>query len=214
MVLSAMAIETEIKLRLSDGFLPEKLYTDPQILSYLKAPFRPTQMRSVYYDTADGEAVRRHWALRLRQEDGVSVATMKTAGTRSQDGGLFSRDEWQTEAPTFEAAVPALLKLGAPAELQEVLSRSPLEERCQIRFVRHSAVLSLPDGVRVDCCIDQGEIQAGGKSEPISELELELLFGPLEPLMALSTYLINTYGLQNEYVSKYERALRLIRSRK
>ncbi len=209
-----MAIETEIKLRVDDPFLLEKLNADARIQSYLRAPFRPIQMDSVYYDTADGEAVRRHWAMRLRMEDGVPVATMKTAGTRSEDGSLFSRNEWQTEAPSFEEAIPALIRLGAPPELREVVDRSPLEERCRVTFTRNSTVLSLPDGVRVDLCVDQGEILAGGKREAIFELELELLFGPIEPVMELAAYLIETYGLQKEYVSKYERALRLIRSRR
>ena len=208
-----MAIETEIKLRIGDTLLPEKLCGDPRVQEYLRAPFRPIQMNSIYYDTADGEVSRRRWALRLRSEDGVNVATMKTGGTRSQDGSLFSRNEWQTEAPSFQEAIPQLIKLGAPEELREIVARSPLEERCRVSFVRHSSVLWLPDGVRVDMCVDLGEIQADGKTEPISELELELLFGPIEPVLELARYLTETYGLQNEHVSKYERALRLIRSR-
>ena len=209
-----MAIETELKYRIEDSFTVEKLFADPQILNAQREPFRRIQMQSIYYDTANGEASRRHWAMRLRMENEVPVATMKTPAVRSENSSLFTRSEWQTEAPSFQEAIPRLIELGAPAELAEVTSNSPLEERCRVLFTRRSVVLTLEGGVRVDLCIDQGEIQAGGKTEPIQELELELLFGPIAPVLELGTYLAETYSLQKEYVSKYERALRLIRSRR
>lgn len=211
-----MAIETEIKLRIEDTFTVEKLISDERVQSYLKEDFRDIQMESTYYDTADGEAVRRRWALRLRREDDKTVATLKTRNELSVEGGknIFIRNEWQTEAPTFEAAIPQLIELGAPEELRTVVENSSLQAQCQVRFVRKSAILYLPDGVRVDMCVDRGELIAGEKSEPIWELELELLFGAPSAVEELAAYLEEKYGLKKEYVSKYERALRLLRSRR
>ena len=207
-----MALETEIKTKIPDTIMPEKLCSDPRVLSYLKVPFHDIKMESHYFDTPDSACSARHWALRLRSEDGTNIATLKTAGTRSPNG-LFSRGEWQTPADDFVSAVPQLIHLGAPAELEEIVKNQPLEEKCCVLFTRRSSVLELDSETRVDMCIDQGEILAEGKSESIYELELELLFGSLDKMIEFSSYLTETYGLQEEMISKYERALRLIRKR-
>jgi inorganic triphosphatase YgiF len=61
--------------------------------------------------------------------------------------------------------------------------------------------------------IDKGTIFAAGKSTPLYELELELLFGAPEALAPLSDLFTQKYKLEREILSKYETALRLIRSR-
>lgn len=208
-----MAIEAEIKLLIPDARTAERLTADPLVLSALREPFHETDMDAVYYDTPSWELSKQKWALRLRRENGVPVVTVKAPSGKSPGGGIFCRDEWQTKAETAEEGAVRLVGMGAPAKLGEIVKNGPLEEVCRIRFTRRSAVLHLPEGVRVDMAVDSGSVEAGEKTEPLLELELELLFGDAESMIRLATELISRYSLQKEYISKYERALRLIRSR-
>ena len=108
---------------------------------------------------------------------------------------------------------PQLVEQGAPKQILGIIEETKLIERCRIVFLRRSAVLKLPDGVLVDMAIDKGTIYAAGKSAPLYELELELLFGAPEALTPLSDLFTQKYKLEREILSKYEKALRLIRSR-
>ena len=209
-----MAIEAEIKLRIPDARTAERLMADPLVRQALREPFHETEMDAVYYDTSSGELSKRKWALRLRREGGEPVVTVKIQSGKALGGGIFCRDEWQVRAESILEGVPSLVEMGAPAEIGELVKNVPMQERCRIRFTRRSAVLYLPEGVRIDMAVDSGAVEAGEKKEPLLELELELLFGDAEAMIRLSTELIAKYSLQKEYISKYERALRLIRSRK
>ncbi len=209
-----MAVEAEIKLRIPDTHVAEKLMSDPLVVSALREPFRETVMDAVYFDSASGALTGRKWALRLRREGDVPVVTIKIPSDTVLGGGIFCRNEWQVTADSIEEGVPRLVEMGAPAEIGEIVKNTPMQEKCRIRFTRSSSVLYLPDGVRIDMAIDSGDVSAGEKHDPMLELELELLFGDSAAMIRLSTELIAKYSLQKEYISKYERALRLIRSRR
>jgi inorganic triphosphatase YgiF len=209
-----MALELEIKLRLPDAATAERFCADPKVVGYMLEPFAETQMESVYYDTPTHALSKRKIALRLRREDGVSIAACKI--TRSAEtppeAGLYVRDEWQCEADSIEQAVPLLAELGA-AELPELIAGEGLRERCVIRFVRRAAVLRLPDRLTCEFAVDRGVIEAGGKTEELLEAELEVLYGEPVHAEALAAEWTEKYGLSYEHASKYERGLRLIRSR-
>lgn len=203
-----MPIEVEIKLRLPDKRAAERVLDDSRVRACRMAPFSDTQMKALYFDTPEGALSARKWSLRLRRENGVSVAVCKTMGT--QESGFFSRSEWQAPAETLEEAIPLLISEGAPPELAEFTGYLP---RCEMDFVRTSAHLRLPGGSIVELAVDCGFLRAGDKTEPLFELELELITGTPESMVELSGFLEEKYGLLRELSSKYARALRLIRSR-
>lgn len=207
-----MPIELEMKLRIPDDSTGEKLFSDAEVEQYINGTISNKQMSACYYDTPGGELSSRRWSLRLRDEGGVKVAAVKTSSV-GVTGYLFTRNEWQVYAQTIEQAIPLLIAEGAPDELASVTDGKPLVERCCINFERKSAILKLPDGLVVEMCVDKGHITADGKSEPLHELEIELLFGRAEDLAPLCDVLTSRYPLESEPLSKYERALRLIRSR-
>lgn len=208
-----MPVEFEIKLRIPEARLTEKLMNDPRVLETQKEEFRAVRMESFYYDTPTHELNGLKWALRIRRENGVSVATLKTNDAPVQVEGMFSRLEWQCPAETLEEAIPKLMEQGAPDRLAEIAARSAFVERCLVSFVRQAALLEFAGGTMAEMAIDSGVIEAEGKSETFLELELELLVGDPAPLTAIAAQWEEQYGLTNEHASKYERALRLIRSR-
>ena len=204
-----MPTEIEIKLRLPGEWAVQPLLEDERVAACMMRDFSDTDMEAVYYDTEKGEMSERHWALRLRRENGVPVAACKTAGTR--DGAMSARGEWQVYAEDWDTALPLLVAEGAPAKLT-ALSGPPLP-RCGVRFTRTAAPLRLPDGSTAELALDRGTLSAGEKQEAFLELELELLTGEADEMAALAAYLEDRHKLSKEYNSKYARALRLLRTR-
>jgi len=207
-----MPVELEIKLNVTDQSVASQLFSDPTVEQYLYGEISETPMLSRYYETFSGAMNAKKWSLRLRREGEKNVASLKTS-SRDLTGYVFSRNEYEVFSDTIEQAIPLLVDEGAPAELAEIAKAEQFSEICRIEFLRRSALLKLPDGVLIEMALDKGEIHADGKTEPLHELELELLFGrpeELEPLVELFT---KKYRLDRSVLSKYERALRLLRRR-
>jgi len=211
-----VATEWELKLNIPNDQTAERLMADPEVYALGDGGPVTAEMRARYYDTADSRLEARRWTLRLRQEtaDGVtrSVAALKIPHETAGDG-IYLRDEYEAEAALVEDALPGLEAMGAPPELRELLAGNPLQENCRIEFTRVTFPLAWDDGTRAELTVDRGVIRAGIKSQPILEAELELLFGLPEPLIRLAARLGRDYGLTPGLLSKYARALRMLRSR-
>ncbi len=203
-----MATEIEIKLAVPSREVMEQILQDPQVTDYLRDELTRKQMRSTYYDTEDGALRARRWTLRLRDEGGDSVVAMKTPNATSGTG-VYTRREWQCRAARPEDAVEQLVSQGAPSELRRLLAGHTLVPICRAEFVRRAGCMYLPDGVRIEIAADEGILAAGEREIPLLELELELLFGDSEALLPISRRLAETYDLQEEPQSKFQRAVAL-----
>lgn len=159
------------------------------------------EMETTYYDTFDGKLNNRRWTLRRRFENGLSVCTLKTP---SADG---NRNEWEVECGGIMAAIPRLVKAGAPMELME-LSVSGLVEVCGARFTRLALLLQVEGGA-VELALDEGKLLGGGREAPIREVEVELKKGTEEVMDNFAKTLAEKYALILESKSKYRRALAL-----
>lgn len=188
-----MAQEFEVKYRSS-----------PETLAALAArfgPCTPITMETVYYDSLNGSLSMRKWTLRRRLENGVSVCTLKTPGQ-----GL-ARGEWEVRCPDIREAVPMLLALGAPAEL-EGLTAGGIVERCAARFVRQAAQVRFGTST-LELALDQGILLGGGKEIPLCEVEAELKEGLEADALAFGEAIAAEYGLEPEEKSKAARAMAL-----
>lgn len=203
-----MATEVEIKLRIPSELIAGRIMKDSRVCECMITDFEKTEMDATYYDNAAGEMSKMHCSLRIRRENGVTVACCKMS--QSIEDALFSRNEWQTRAENWDEAIPKLIELGAPEKL---LTLGELLPRCRIVFTRTAAPLKLPDGSTIELAVDEGYLYAEEKREELRELELELLTGKQDGLVIMGEYLEKKYSLPKEYSSKYARALRLIRSR-
>ena len=165
------------------------------------APLTPITMHTRYFDTPHQAFRARKWTLRLRLENGRPVCTLKTC---LPDG---SRGEYETESGDIASAIPALLDLGAPAELEE-LAREGLEEVCGARFTRLAKLIDVPGG-QVELALDRGEFTGGGRTLPFTEAEAELKAGPDEVLALFGRALAEEFSLREEPRSKIQRAMAL-----
>jgi inorganic triphosphatase YgiF len=162
-------------------------------------------LTSTYFDTPDRALRRAGIVLRVRRERGRFVQTVKAAG--AGDGGLLARGEWEDvvagdqpdrDAPRSGEHLPA----DAFAALRPLF----------VTDVTRTVVELHPSpGTCVEAAIDRGEIRLhpDGRSEPISEVELELKSGDPAALYDIALELAETAAVRIETPSKSERGYRL-----
>jgi inorganic triphosphatase YgiF len=196
---AAIPTEVEIKLAARAGDLP-KLKRALRSMAPHQRPSR-AKLSSIYYDTSDLALRRRGLTLRIREEGGRFVQTVKAGD------GLLARGEWE------DAVAGDRPDLAAP----ESGGRLPAEIAGRLRplfvtgVMRNRVALEPSPLVRIEAAIDEGEISApaAGRSEQISEIELELKRGEAADLCDLALLLNEAVPLSIEPRSKSERGYRL-----
>jgi inorganic triphosphatase YgiF len=178
-------METELKLSLSEPDLP-RLLNHPM----LAATGSTQRLLNTYFDTPDLALQHRRMAVRERLAGDQWLLTVKTAG-RSENG-LSRRQEW--EAPTTPGALQFDKLVDDASLATELMAMRPhLKALFCTDFERQRWVVTHADA-QIEVALDQGRIHVPGTdlSEPLLELELELLSGPEEALMALADVLRQT----------------------
>ena len=159
---------------------------------------------STYYDTPDLALKRRGLSLRVREQSGRFIQTVKTGEPGGSD--LLTRGEWEDElaasAPDPHAAQSGKhLPDGIAGDLQPLFATD---------VTRTTLAIEPAPATRIEAAVDQGEIRAaGGGSEPISEIELELKRGDPAALYGVALQLLDVASLRIEPRSKSERGYRL-----
>ena len=189
-----MGFEFELKYTLPEAALPKVRRAYP-------GSWQQFAMETTYFDTPSGELAQRRCTLRKRLENGVPVCTLKTP---EKDG---ERGEWEVEEADIVEAIPKLCKLGAPEELLQ-LTRQGVIPVCGARFERQACSIRLVDAV-AELALDQGVLFAENVQIPLCELEVELKSGSRETVAAFAGDLAQSYGLQPEHKSKFQRAREL-----
>jgi inorganic triphosphatase YgiF len=162
--------EVELKLRLR----PEDVAALRARLDAL-GPAQASRVDNIYYDTPDLRLAAARTALRLRCiRRGRRRLWVQTFKTEDRDAALAVRGEWETPAPRGRLD---LARLGA-APLAALLgdAAAALAPRFRTLFERTAWDLEW-GGARIEAALDEGWIEAGGRSEAILELELELRAG-------------------------------------
>jgi len=192
-----MAQEIELKFRLGAG-AAARLAAHPA----LAGEDSVQSLRSVYFDTPDQALRRAGWGLRVRATGRGFVQTLK-----GQTGGdVLNRAEWETPVPSEALDWRAVKTTPAAALLKG--RRRDLSPRFA-STVRRRARLVAFEGAVIEAAYDEGELSAGGRVEPLRELELELKDGPPQALFALARRLSADIALVPLFESKAERGWRL-----
>lgn len=189
-----MGVEFELKFRASR----ERQEAIRQAYSAEEQIF---QMQTTYYDTPTGQFSARKCTLRRRLENGVSICTLKTPA------GGFGRREWEVACDTIEAAMEELCKLEVPEELT-ALAAEGLIPICGARFTRVAKTICWEDAV-LELALDQGILTGGNRETPLCEVEVELKSGSQETCLTFARILSERFGLEEEPLSKFRRALAL-----
>ncbi len=194
-----MGIEFELKFRATPEIL-EKM------AKALTGRVQTYAMETTYYDTPAGALSGRHYTLRRRMENDLSVCTLKTPA------GSLGRREFEVRCAEIEAALPELCKLSQIPELPWLL-KDGIVPLCGAKFVRRAITVALEDCV-VEVALDEGVLSCGDKTQPLCEAEVELKQGSREAAVAYAKALAEKFGLAPESRSKFRRAKALAEGEK
>ena len=190
-----MATEYELKFKAT-----------PEILKAVEGDYpcywETIEMETAYYDTPTGALSAKHYTLRQRLENGISVCALKTPAGNA-------RNEWEIPWHSVESAIGYFLAMGCPAEL-ETIAKEGLVHICGAKFTRRAKQLHFPEG-SVELALDWGHLTGGGCIRPLCELEIELKSGSPLACQLLAKELIDRFAIQPEKKSKFARAMALFK---
>jgi inorganic triphosphatase YgiF len=198
--------EVELKLRMPAGYL-RRLARQPVIRDSVVGRPRTERLRTVYFDTPDQTLAQQGMALRVRQAGRHRIQTLKV-DTNGNDGEAMQRHaEYSApvrgDAPDLarlgEVGLPDGFKDGAAVALAEVF---------RTEVTRRTYPLSI-NGSMIELAVDQGEIIAKDRQEPVSEVELELKSGDERSLFDLARQLAERLPLTIEHRTKADRGYAL-----
>lgn len=206
-----MAVETEIKL-----LVPEKMVTKIAQLPFIRAAQKhDTQhLLNWYFDTPDLRLSADKVALRIREQEGAYIQTLKTKG--NSINGLHQRGEWEWLIAKPQLDMSLLLDDDCPFVIKDNDLVKELEVIFSTNFDRSIWMLEWPENdVLIEVALDQGEVsytspEGATYIDKICELELELKSGQIEHLVrasSLFTDAIPELVLSN--ISKAERGYKL-----
>ncbi|QDJ13262.1 hypothetical protein CEP45_05080 [Mergibacter septicus] len=196
-----MKNEIEIKLLVNQTFAN---FFNQEINNYQILQCHQRQLDNCYYDTHDHLFSQLRSGLRVRKENQQFIMTLKTAGSTA--GGLHIRPEYNVHLATAE---PDLTLLQQFAELQLPRPLSVLQTELQpifrTDFSRHSWLLELENGSKIEVALDQGIISAKQQQIEIKEIEFELQQGCINDLLTFIQHLPLIDGIRLSAISKAER---------
>ena len=200
----------EIELKLAGA--PEALqalFSSPVISQRATGRGRRQQLLNVYYDTSDQRLRARGLAFRVRKHGRRFIQTLKSNDT---EGLVTHRGEWEAPLPSAEPDL-AVMPAGAMAVLEHLVSTGELERLFTTRVQRQVRRLRAVDQngrqSLVEAALDLGAIETARGSQPIAEVELELLDGAPEVLYDLALELDALSPLRVETRSKSARGYAL-----
>jgi triphosphatase len=198
-----MPIERELKFRFPAQHAATELWR------LCDARPRRRRMVATYLDTAEGALRRAHAALRLRRSGRRWLQCFKAE--QASGAGLLGRHEWEV------AARGGRLRLGA-FPLDDIRANTgidlgSLEGRLRPIFraeFERATVEQVVPGARIELALDRGTISGGAGSEPLREVEFELLEGEFLALLEHVRAFVSVLDLALEVQSKAERGHRLV----
>lgn len=176
--------ECEIKL---DGPVDilRAVKTHPALANAVKKP-RAVHLRSIYFDTVEGDLARDGLSLRIRTAGRRRTMNVKWA---SQGEGAFTRGENEVEISGDQLDL-TLLAPEAAAHIKRATKGIDLQPVFETNVRRK--LMELVDGQSIiEIAFDEGQLISGASSEPVSEVEIVLKSGPQAPIYALALQLID-----------------------
>lgn len=194
--------ETEIKLLVQPSDI-HRLRHHPLLQAEFDKSVK-SRLNAVYYDDRRRTLRQRGLTLRVRQAGKQRIQTIKALN----GGDPARRAEWEAQ---IKGARPDLSKAAGTA-LQPILEtkvRGPLEPVFETKIARTAFPLHFGrSDIRV--ALDQGKIDTGRASAPVSEVELELARGKLGDLFRLALALNRSVPLKLSYATKSTRGYALV----
>lgn len=205
-------MEIEMKYLLRDRDQADEILDDELVKSVEDdGSFETIDMLAIYYDTPDRRLTKAGIAVRVRREGEYYVATMKDKGMSIS--GMHKRKEINVRLSDEEMIrhpdITIFSECDAYDQLLEIAGKDKLVPVLKMGFERRQVRIDTGKAIS-ELSFDDGMIEAGGKTLPIMEMEVELYSGDEEELLAFSSRIAEKYGLKPEDLSKFARGYALL----
>jgi len=204
-------LEVEAKFSIPDEQTFQRLLEATSLAGYTLEEPTLLDLHDQYLDTSEGTILAGGYACRIRQHDGLTLATLKGLGTAS--GAIHHRIEHEVELPQ-----PLPPHLWPPSVARDSALRlcghEPLVSLFEVNQTRHRRHLCDGDSVVAELNLDRVRLCREAKTAAtFLELEAELLPGYSEEVLdQLAEELQTKWGLLPQSRSKFERGLALFGS--
>ncbi len=168
------AQEIELKLTLSEEDI-RRLASSPEFTDLTGGIASTRLLRSVYYDTPDAALGREKISLRIRDNGETRVQTAKLDGGLNK--GLSQTLEYEDEITTEVPDIGLIKDETARRRIEIALAGQLLVPLFETYINRTAALIDIAGEGTVELALDIGEVRAGDKRAPLSEVELELKSG-------------------------------------
>jgi len=207
-----MEIELKYKIDGVDQF--EKILSDIWIRSHAEyAEPETVRMKAAYFDTKDHILIRHNVAFRVRSEGERTSATLKWRDDDDGISGLYIRSEINipvSDQVCFFHPDPTIFQESPEGkDLLDLLDGNPLINVFDMIFNRKRFRIDYGQSI-LEVALDEGVIVAGSESVPIRELEIEVISGNKEDLLAVGKKLADKYHLEPETKTKFARGVELL----
>jgi triphosphatase len=201
-----IATEVELKLGARAADLPDLKRALGAIAPASAAA--PRRQISTYYDTPDLRLWHQGLTLRVREQEGRFIQTVKRGDRTGVD--VLTRDEWEDQL-AHNRPDPNAAQSGEP--LPDGIDDN-LRPLFATDVTRTTVEIEPAPSTRIEAAIDEGEIRAasGNRTAPISEIELELKSGDIVALYDIAMRLFDAAPVHIETRSKSERGYGLSES--
>lgn len=202
-------MEVEYKWDLTDAGGPAALDAAEKLSPYIRGS-KDIAMHATYYDTVDGDVLALRGGLRRREENGLSVCSLKLEVEVSD--GKATREEYEVACDDIRQALELLPEAGAPRDVCGMLAGKELKVNCETEFDRRAFSLAVgaqgaADAFEAELAFDEGVLRRDGREQEFREMELEHKDGSLDAFNAFALDIQDTAHLTPQPLSKLARAM-------
>ena len=202
-------MEVEYKWDLTDAGGPAALDAAEKLSPYIRGS-KDIAMHATYSDTVDGDVLALRGGLRRREENGLSVCSLKLEVEVSD--GKATREEYEVACDDIRQALELLPEAGAPRDVCEMLAGKELKVNCETEFDRRAFSLAVgaqgaADAFEAELAFDEGVLRRDGREQDFREMELEHKDGSLDAFNAFALDIQDTAHLTPQPLSKLARAM-------
>jgi len=202
----AQGRELELKFEVPDDDF-YRLGESPLLKAAADANARKT-LRSIYFDTPEHGLHKARISLRLRNDGGKKwIQTVKTGEVTS---GLSNVGEIEARVDRCEPDLDRIGDKQLRRAIKSISHNGDLRPVFETIVGRTTQVITNED-CSVELALDEGRVEANGRSRELREAELELLSGSVQGLLAVARALFSDFRIRPSEWSKAERGYRLLR---
>jgi triphosphatase len=198
----------QLKL-LIDPKYQDALLRHPLLSAHGDSSQQERNVSETYFDTPDLQLRHRDVGLRVRRENEGWVQHIE------RNGNLARHHEWEAPVAGPAPDLAGLRNLVKDKKIRrQVLGAAALGKRLApvftTRVKRTAWELALPDGAKITCVFESGQVESGDKQAPISQLDLAITAGEPAKLFDLALALQRDFPVHIGNKSQADRGYELL----